>query len=102
MTSGKWDNADLDVAMERRGLWRGRSPWIRRAVRELPRHRFAPDRLWRWDGWNGEGSRAYVPLDREAEAEAGRWAAEVYAGPDEPAVTQVRGWLATTAALTRA
>ncbi|MEU7046284.1 hypothetical protein AB0A77_35270 [Streptomyces varsoviensis] len=100
MTSGKWDNAALDAAMERRGFRPRRSPWIRRAVRELPRHRFAPDRLWRWDGWNGEGSRAYVPLDREVEA--GRWAAEVYAGPDEPAVTQVRDGLAATAALTRA
>ncbi|MEV0280433.1 methyltransferase domain-containing protein [Streptomyces sp. NPDC050610] len=71
----------LDAAMERRRLWPDRAPWIRRAVGDVPRHAFAPERLWRWDG------HVYVPVDREAEA--GRWAAQVYAGPEEPAVTQV-------------
>lgn len=74
-------------AMAERGLWPERSAWIRRAVEALPRHRFAPDRLWHWDGSAG----VYVPVDRAAEP--GRWVAEVYAGPDAPAVTQITGGL---------
>jgi protein-L-isoaspartate(D-aspartate) O-methyltransferase len=71
----------LAVAMEQRGDWPDRSPWIRQAVDALPRHDFAPDRLWSWDGHD------YVPVDRGTEPD--RWAALVYAGPDEAAVTQV-------------
>ncbi|MCW2872365.1 methyltransferase domain-containing protein [Actinacidiphila oryziradicis] len=71
----------LAADMERRGDWPAESPWIRSAIDALPRHLFAPDRLWRWDG------HTYVPVDRDADAE--RWAAEVYAGPDEATVTQV-------------
>jgi len=71
----------LTAAMERRGEWPERSPWIRQAVDAVPRHLFAPDRLWRWDG------HAYVPVDRGTDPD--RWAAEVYGGPDDPAVTQV-------------
>ncbi|MFF0446665.1 methyltransferase domain-containing protein [Streptomyces sp. NPDC004609] len=71
----------LAEAMERHGTWPARSPWIREAVDALPRHLFAPDRLWRWDG------HAYVPLDRTVDAS--RWADEVYADPDAAAVTQV-------------
>ncbi|MFC4032125.1 methyltransferase domain-containing protein [Streptomyces polygonati] len=71
----------LAEAMERRGDWPSRSPWIREAVDALPRDRFAPDRLWHWDG------RAYVPVDRSTDPR--RWADEVYAGPDEGSVTQV-------------
>ncbi|GGP01254.1 hypothetical protein [Wenjunlia tyrosinilytica] len=71
----------LAAAMEARGDWPARSPWIRRAVDSVPRHRFAPDRLWQWDG------HAYVPVDRGTDAE--RWAAQLYASPDEAAVTQV-------------
>lgn len=71
----------LAEAMERRGAWPARSPWIRRAVDAVPRHLFAPDRLWRWDG------RAYVAVDRAADGD--RWADEVYGGPDDAAVTQL-------------
>ncbi|MEV0260362.1 methyltransferase domain-containing protein [Streptomyces sp. NPDC050617] len=78
----------LDAAMAQRRLWPGRAPWIREAVGDVPRHAFAPERLWRWDG------HAYVPVDREAEA--GRWAAQVYAGPDDPTVTQVIDGRATS------
>ncbi len=71
----------LAAAMDRRGDWPTRSPWIRQAVDALPRHLFAADRLWQWDGY------AWAPVDRGSDAE--RWAALVYAGPDDPAVTQV-------------
>ncbi|WTR19263.1 methyltransferase domain-containing protein [Streptomyces sp. NBC_00138] len=67
--------------MARRGAWPERSPWIRDAVAAVPRDRFAPDRLWHWDG------RAYVPVDRATDP--GLWADEVYGGPDDAAVTQV-------------
>ncbi|WP_051718136.1 methyltransferase domain-containing protein [Streptomyces megasporus] len=77
--------ARLAKAMERRGQWPERSPWIRRAVEELPRHLFAPARLWHWDSSAG----VYVPVDRMAAPD--RWAAELYAGPDDPTVTQVTG-----------
>lgn len=71
----------LADAMERRGAWPSRSPWIRQAVDALPRHAFAPERLWRWDG------HAYRPVDKAADP--GCWADVVYAGPDQAAVTQV-------------
>ncbi|KAB7835514.1 protein-L-isoaspartate O-methyltransferase [Streptomyces mobaraensis] len=67
--------------MEKSGSWPADSPWIRDAFAARPRHWFAPDRLWHWDG------RAYVPIDRETDPH--RWFDEVYAGPDRPAVTQI-------------
>lgn len=67
--------------MEQRGCWPDRAPWIRRAVDALPRHWFAPDRLWRWDG------HAYVAIDRGRDG--ARWAQEVYGGVDAAAVTEV-------------
>jgi protein-L-isoaspartate O-methyltransferase len=67
--------------MQRRGDWPPGSRWIRQAIDAVPRHLFAPDRLWRWDG------RAYVPVDRGADPPA--WADEVYGSPDEAAITQV-------------
>ncbi|GAA2774674.1 hypothetical protein GCM10010521_61330 [Streptomyces rameus] len=76
------------AAMDQRGDWPQRSAWIRGAVDELPRHRFAPQRLWRWDG------HAYVPVDRRQDA-AG-WASEVYPGPDTATVTQVTDGLPTS------
>ncbi|MFI1017566.1 methyltransferase domain-containing protein [Streptomyces sp. NPDC020965] len=78
----------LAEVMERRGEWPVRSPWIRAAVEALPRHRFAPDRLWHWDG------HAYRPVDRAADA--ARWAEEIYPGPDTATVTQVTDGLATS------
>lgn len=71
----------LAAVMEQRGDWPARSPWIRQAVDAMPRHEFAPDRLWDWDG------HAYVPVDRSTDRD--RWAGLVYGGPDEAAVTQV-------------
>ncbi|MER6365166.1 methyltransferase domain-containing protein [Kitasatospora sp. NPDC001527] len=77
--------AALDAAMQARGDWPERSPWLREAVAALPRDRFAPERLWRWDG------HAYVPVDRQADPDG--WSGELYAGPDAAAVTQVSGGL---------
>lgn len=83
MTDQEKLRAALDAAMDRRGAWPERSPWIRAAVAVVPRHTFTPDRLWRWTG------RAYVPIDRDtAFAE---WAAEVYGSPDTAAVTEISG-----------
>ncbi|WP_225828767.1 methyltransferase domain-containing protein [Streptomyces naphthomycinicus] len=78
----------VSAAMDQRGDWPERSAWIRDAVDALPRHRFAPQRLWRWDG------HAYVPVDRDQDA-AG-WASEVYPGPDAATVTQVTDQLPTS------
>ncbi len=77
--------AALDEAMDARGDWPERSPWLREAVTEVPRDLFAPDRLWRWDG------HAYVPVDRRTDPEG--WADELYTDPDAAAVTQVSGGL---------
>ncbi|MEU3561514.1 protein-L-isoaspartate O-methyltransferase [Kitasatospora sp. NPDC006786] len=77
--------AGLHTEMERCGAWPAGSPWLRDAFAVLPRDRFAPDRLWRWDG------RSYVPIDRAEDRD--RWAAELYSGVDAPAVTQLTGGL---------
>ncbi|MFC9222343.1 methyltransferase domain-containing protein [Streptomyces hygroscopicus] len=81
MTDHEQLRAALDAAMDQRGAWPDRAPWIRQAVGAVPRHRFAPDQLWHWDG------RAYVPVGRGADPE--RWAVEVYGSPDTAAVTQI-------------
>ncbi|MFJ3880895.1 methyltransferase domain-containing protein [Streptomyces sp. NPDC090077] len=79
----------LAEAMDAQELWPTDSPWVRRAILEdVPRHRFAPDILWTWDG------AAYVPVDRALQPEA--WADLVYAGPYDSAVTQVGGGLPTS------
>ncbi|MFB7475067.1 methyltransferase domain-containing protein [Kitasatospora sp. NPDC056184] len=75
--------ASLDEAMDARGDWPERSPWLREAVSELPRDLFAPTLLWRRDG------HAYVPVDRRTDPEG--WAEELYGSQDAPAVTQVSG-----------
>ena len=72
---------ELAEAMDRRGDWPADSSWLRKAVEDLPRHAFAPDRLWRWNGQD------YVPVDR-SEDEHG-WAALVYGDPDDASVTHV-------------
>lgn len=71
----------LARVMEQRGDWPARSPWVRQAVDALARDRFAPERVWWWDG------HAYIPVDRTVDPD--RWAAEVYGDPDAAAVTQV-------------
>ncbi|MFJ9030786.1 protein-L-isoaspartate O-methyltransferase [Streptomyces sp. NPDC102274] len=68
--------------MDTRGDWPADSPWVREAVRGLPRHCFAPDRVWSWDGAD------YVPTDRDTDP--GRWAELVYQGPDGATIAQVR------------
>ncbi|MEO3750087.1 protein-L-isoaspartate O-methyltransferase [Streptomyces sp. B6B3] len=78
----------LAAAMAACGAWPERSPWVREAFDALPRHRFAPERLWRWDG------DAYLPIDRAEDPEA--WADEVYGGPDDPAVTRVNDGVAVS------
>ncbi|GGU94139.1 protein-L-isoaspartate O-methyltransferase [Kitasatospora aureofaciens] len=77
--------ARLDAEMERCGQWPADSPWLREAFAALPRDRFAPQRLWRWDGW------AYVPVDRAADPDG--WASELYGGVSSAAVTQLTGGL---------
>jgi protein-L-isoaspartate(D-aspartate) O-methyltransferase len=79
----------LDARMAERGDWPARSPWIRDAVAALPRDRFAPDRLYRWDG-----QAVYEPVDRAADPDG--WAAELYTSQDTAAVTQVTDGLATS------
>ncbi|MDJ0342832.1 methyltransferase domain-containing protein [Streptomyces sp. H10-C2] len=78
----------LAAAMEQAGGWPARSPWIRQAVAALPRHAFAPDRLWSWDG------HAYQAVDRTTEPE--RWAGEVYGNPYEAAITQLSDGVPTS------
>ncbi|MFI9366900.1 protein-L-isoaspartate O-methyltransferase [Kitasatospora sp. NPDC053057] len=73
--------ARLDAEMERCGQWPADSPWLREAFAALPRDRFAPQRLWRWDGW------AYVPVDRAVDPDG--WARELYGGVHSAAVTQL-------------
>lgn len=67
MTEFEAERQRLADAMEERGAWFERSEWIRQAVDALSRHRFAPDRLWDWDG------HGYVLVDRAADPEG--WAA---------------------------
>ncbi|AXK37822.1 protein-L-isoaspartate O-methyltransferase [Streptomyces armeniacus] len=74
--------------MDRAELWPERSPWIRRAVELRPRHDFAPDQLWVWEG------HAYTPVERGLDER--RWAEVVYGGPYEPTVTQVTVGLASS------
>ncbi|MES9523785.1 protein-L-isoaspartate O-methyltransferase family protein [Streptomyces capoamus] len=78
----------LATVMDQRGDWPERSAWIRDAVNVLPRHRFAPQRLWRWD------SHVYVPVDHDSDP--ADWASEVYPRPDEATVTPVTEGLPTS------
>lgn len=72
----------LTDAMDTQGLWPADSDWVRRAVLDtVPRHEFAPDRLWTWTG------HAYAPVDRGRDPDG--WADLVYAGPDDSAITQI-------------
>ncbi|MFI8251494.1 protein-L-isoaspartate O-methyltransferase [Kitasatospora sp. NPDC085930] len=80
--------AGLDEAMEARGAWPERAPWLREAVSALPRDWFAPERLWRWDG------DAYVAVERWADPQG--WAGELYADQSAAAVTQVSEGLASS------
>ncbi|WP_316528285.1 methyltransferase domain-containing protein [Kitasatospora brasiliensis] len=73
--------ARLDAEMEQHGAWPADSPWLREAFAALPRDGFAPDRLWRWDGW------AYLPLDRAVDPDG--WAGELYSGVYAAAITQL-------------
>lgn len=73
---------DWEERMEASGCWPEVSAWVRAVmVGQVPRHRFAPDVVWVWDG------RAWVGVERGAEPR--RWAAAVYGGPYESTVTQV-------------
>ncbi|MEU6331527.1 protein-L-isoaspartate O-methyltransferase [Streptomyces sp. NPDC047049] len=78
----------LERAMQEQGLWPADSPWVRPAMEKFPRHRFAPDRLWTWDG------DAYVPVDRSTDPEG--WAELVYGSPADSTITQVIDGLPTS------
>ncbi|MGW7641843.1 protein-L-isoaspartate O-methyltransferase [Streptomyces decoyicus] len=80
--------ARLQRTMEARGLWPADSPWVRPAMESFPRHLFAPDRLWTWNG------HAYVPVDRATDPKA--WAELVYGDPAESTITQVSDGLPTS------
>ncbi|SCF66056.1 Protein-L-isoaspartate O-methyltransferase [Streptomyces sp. MnatMP-M17] len=72
----------LARVMDDQGRWPEDSPWVRDAVEAVPRHHFATDRVWTWDG------SAYAPADRDTDPE--RWAELVYpASPVEPTITQM-------------
>ncbi|WP_405444643.1 methyltransferase domain-containing protein [Streptomyces erythrochromogenes] len=74
---------ELAEAMDTQGLWPADSPWVRRAILDsLPRHQFAPDRLWTWNGHD-----AYEPVDRAHDQNA--WADLVYIGPEDSTIIQV-------------
>ncbi|KDN87771.1 methyltransferase domain-containing protein [Kitasatospora cheerisanensis] len=73
----------LDAEMARTGQWPERSPWIRPAVAALPRDRFAPARLWDWDG------HAWQPVDRDTDP--ARWLEHLFGHPSRPAVTELAG-----------
>lgn len=73
----------LAEAMETQGRWPADSPWVRRAILDtVPRHQFAPDHLWMWNGHD-----AYVPVDRNRDQDA--WTDLVYAGPEASAIIQI-------------
>ncbi|MFF9785753.1 protein-L-isoaspartate O-methyltransferase [Streptomyces nigrescens] len=80
--------ARLGRAMEDRDLWPGDSPWVRPAMESFPRHLFAPDRLWTWNG------HAYVPVDRSTDPTV--WAELVYGAPADSTITQVSDGLPTS------
>ncbi|GAA0270177.1 hypothetical protein GCM10010302_04670 [Streptomyces polychromogenes] len=72
----------LAEAMDAKG-WPADSEWVRRAILDtVPRHHYAPDRLWTWNGRD-----AYVPVDLGREPDT--WADLVYAGPNDSAITQI-------------
>ncbi|MFJ8622184.1 methyltransferase domain-containing protein [Kitasatospora sp. NPDC093550] len=73
--------ARLDALMAERGAWPEDSPWLRAAFAELPRHRFAPERLWRWNG------RSYGPVELAGDPDG--WYAELYSDADAAAVTRL-------------
>ncbi|MFF8387368.1 methyltransferase domain-containing protein [Streptomyces kanasensis] len=77
--------ARQDAAMVEAGCWPADSPWVRSAVAALPRHHFAPEVVWSWDGARWEAVARGV--DEE------RWASLVYGGPYDAAVTQVEDGL---------
>ncbi|MEW1639828.1 methyltransferase domain-containing protein [Streptomyces sp. NPDC093801] len=72
----------LAEAMDAQG-WPADSEWVRRAILEtVPRHQYAPDRLWTWNGRD-----AYVPVERGSDPDT--WAGLVYADPNDSAITQI-------------
>ncbi|WP_406292779.1 methyltransferase domain-containing protein [Embleya sp. NBC_00888] len=68
--------------------WPEDAPWVRAAFDATPRHAFAPDRIWDWDG------EAYVPVDRATTPD--RWAELVYAGPRDATVTEITDGIPTS------
>lgn len=73
--------ARLNADMDRTGEWPADSPWVHEVMTALPRHLFAPELLYRWDG------HTWLPVDRGTDSEA--WASLVYGGPGDPAITQI-------------
>ncbi|MFE4974839.1 methyltransferase domain-containing protein [Kitasatospora sp. NPDC056651] len=67
--------------MEQHGVWSADSPWLREAFAALPRERFAPGRLWRWNGL------AYAPVELADDPDG--WFGELYSDADASVVTQL-------------
>ncbi|MFK0142627.1 methyltransferase domain-containing protein [Streptomyces murinus] len=75
--------------MEASGCWPEASPWIRPAmVDKVPRHQYAPDLLWVWDG------SSWASVERTTDPEG--WTSAVYGGPYESTVTQITDGLPTS------
>ncbi|WKE73545.1 methyltransferase domain-containing protein [Streptomyces sp. WP-1] len=78
-----------EARMEASGCWPKDSPWIRPAmVDKAPRHQYAPDLLWVWDG------SSWASVERTTDPE--RWTSAVYGGPYESTVTQITDGLPTS------
>ncbi|MFI2188671.1 methyltransferase domain-containing protein [Streptomyces sioyaensis] len=78
----------LTNTMETQDLWPADSPWVRRAAENAPRHTFATDRVWDWDG------DTYAPVDQARDS--ARWASLVYGGVYDSTITQVTEGLPTS------
>ncbi len=73
----------LTDAMDLQGVWPAESLWVRRAILDtVPRHAFAPDQLWAWNGRD-----QYVSVERDRDPDG--WADLVYAGPNDSTITQI-------------
>ncbi|EGE39548.1 methyltransferase domain-containing protein [Streptomyces griseus] len=82
------DRAGLLSAMDTQALWPPDSPWVRTAVKSLPRDLFAPEIVWSWQG------DRYEAVHRSHDPDA--WAAAVHPGPYGTTVTQVTDGLPTS------
>ncbi|WP_338675864.1 methyltransferase domain-containing protein [Streptomyces sp. SCSIO 30461] len=68
--------------MEASGCWPDSSMWIRPAMLErAPRHEYAPDLVWVWNG------DQWAAVERTTEPD--QWAAAIYGSPYDSTITQI-------------